>query len=624
MSMRSRAWFAEIALRFVAAGAVAGLLAGLVVHARRVLENAYLEQGLRHLAARTVAEGAWDWAVAGAVVALAFLAGAAVLWPAGRFWRGDWRWGAAEAVAATPVLAAYVSGGLYLNRAKLPGLFELPSIAANLGLTALALGGWWSLARLTRGFILDPPAWTARLPGAPALILPLCVGLAAAGSPLLAAPQRLERPGPNVLLILIDALRPDRLGLYGYERDTSPHLDALASESWVFTEAVAVAPWTKPSVASLFTSLYPTSHGIGTGGWIRSDGAGSASADVLHPELQTLAEILADGGYETVAFGKNPHLIPRFGFQQGFGRYELDLSGENWLSSMDVLPRFWRWLDESPDGFFAYLHFVDVHFPYLPPEPYARRWAGSPPELDYNTVEFMNWAQKRERDGPLELAQDVARHMSDSYDEEIRFLDDQIGTLLADLQERGLYEEMLVIVMSDHGEEFLEHGEIAHATSLYDVLLRIPLIVKFPCPGPYCGHRVVERQVEILDLMPTVLELVGLHPPSGIQGRSLLRPPGPDDRLVAVGAYGEFVSLRTAGFKYIASTGDDTQELYDLRADPGETHNLVSERPSVAASFQSRLQAWRDALPDTASRRPATVTIDEQTRKALEALGYGE
>jgi arylsulfatase A-like enzyme len=214
--------------------------------------------------------------------------------------------------------------------------------------------------------------------------------------------------------------------------------------------------------------------------------------------------------------------------------------------------------------------------------------------------------------------------MSDSYDEEIRFLDDQIGTLLADLRKRGLYEETLLIVISDHGEEFLEHGEIAHATSLYDVLLRIPLIVKFPCPGPHCGHRTVDRQVEILDLMPTVLELAGLPPPSGIQGRSLLHLPGPDDRTVAVGAYGEFVSLRTAGFKYIASPGDQTEELYDLRADPGETRNLISERPSVAASFRSRLQSWRDALPDATTLKRATATIDEQTRKALEALGYAQ
>ena len=155
MSMRSKAWCAEIAFRIVVAGAVAGLLAGLVVHTRWVFENAYLKQGLRHLAARTVAEGAWGWAAAGAVVALAFLAGAAVLWPAGRLWRGDWRRGAADAAAAAAVLAAYVSGGLYLNRAHLPGLFELPSIAANLGLTALALGVWWALARLARGLILD-------------------------------------------------------------------------------------------------------------------------------------------------------------------------------------------------------------------------------------------------------------------------------------------------------------------------------------------------------------------------------------------------------------------------------------------------------------------------------------
>jgi len=451
------------------------------------------------------------------------------------------------------------------------------------------------------------------------------VGVAATRAPQWAAPPRLEAPRQNILLILIDTLRPDRLGHYGYARPTSPNLDALAADSWVFREMVAPAPWTKPSVASLFTGLYPSHHGIGTAGWTEKEAGGSISADALHPEIQTLAELLAEGGYRTAAFGENHHLIPRFGFDQGFSRYELQLSGPNYLSSIDVLPRFHDWLDaDDGEGFFAYLHFVDVHFPYQPPEGYAGRWAGPAPDKDYNTVAFMDWAQKREREGPLELAPEIARHMSDTYDEEIRFLDAQIGALLDDLKQRGLYEDTLVIVTSDHGEEFMEHGEIAHATSLYDVLLKVPLLVKFPCPGPRCGGRIVDEQVELLDVMPTILEAAGLDVPAFVQGRSLLEPSNEAAERIAVGEYGEWVSLRSRQFKYILSHENGTRELYDLRADPGELHNLAGERPDVMAAFEIRLDAWRDELEKAPVRERLTVTVDEETQKALEALGYAQ
>jgi arylsulfatase A-like enzyme len=617
-------WLGALAIWCLTMGALAGLMGG-ALHAIRVLRaNDYLEQEMFHLAARVLAEQSWGGALLGSETALIGLVGFVAFWPLGRLWYRDWTKGATAAVSAVLILPAYVACGLHLNRHFLPGIFELPSIAANIGLTLLAGAIWWLTSRFLALRLARPPRWTRRLPGPVWTTAAVAAAMALTGAPLLATPPRLDPPRQNVLLIVIDTLRPDRLGHYGYTRDTSPHLDTLAAESWIFKQAVAPAPWTKPSVASLFTGLYPSHHGIGTAGWTHTDSAGSVSADALHPEIQTLAELLAEGGYRTAAFGENHHLIPRFGFDQGFQDYELHLSGPNYLSSIEVLPRFFDWLDDVSDGFFAYLHFVDVHFPYLPPAEYAGRWAGTMPGEDYNTVEFMDWAQKREREGPLELAPEVVQHMSDSYDEEIRFLDAQVGAMLEDLKERGLYEKSLVIVTSDHGEEFMEHGEIAHATSLYDVLLKIPLLVKFPCPGSRCGHRIIHTQVELLDLMPTILQAVGLDVPESLQGRSLLEFSDESEQRIAIGEYGEWVSLRTPRSKYILSHKDRSRELYDLDDDPAESRNLADERPDDVAAFQARLDMRRDELRDRPARERLTVTVDEETQRALEALGYAQ
>ncbi len=210
--------------------------------------------------------------------------------------------------------------------------------------------------------------------------------------------------------------------------------------------------------------------------------------------------------------------------------------------------------------------------------------------------------------------------MSDSYDEEVRFLDAQIGEMFRALKERGLYGETLIVFASDHGEEFLEKGEIAHGTSLYDVLLRVPLIIKFPCPGLHCSPRVVDDQVTLLDLMPTILQLVGLPVPRGVQGRNLI-----DESLAGTPAFselGDMIAMRTRDRKYILSMTDGSEELYALRSDPSETHNLATEFPEQAKEFNQSLRAWLEGVSPKRPSKRSKVTLDDETAERLRALGY--
>ena len=609
--------------RVVLAGLLAGAVVGWVDGLDRILENRYLSQGLSHLAARVLAAQVWAGAVAGVTFAAAGTGAVLVLWPAGWLFLGGRQRGLRGVALATVVAYFYARVGLWMNRDLLPGLFELPSVLANLGLTAVAAGVWWTVLRLTdrltRWPIPRPVRWTTGW--APAVLAVLLVAGSQAGRFL--APPELETPRPEILILLVDALRADRLGVYGYHRDTSPHIDALARDGWTFTQATAPASWTKPSIASLFTSLYPHQHGIGSGSWSRIGTRGEIRVDALDAQLLTLAEILANGGYRTIAVGHNHHLTEQLGFAQGFDTYIWGLKDdETFTSAPEMHRRFLGWLDRHAHGFFAYLHYIDVHWPYLPPPPFAGRFSGPAPDVNYNEHDFIDTAQAAARRGDLDLDRDVLAHMSDSYDEQIQFVDAEIGKLVAELKSRGIYDSSLIIFTADHGEEFLEHGQLAHATSLYDVLLRVPLIIKFPCPGPHCATRTIGEQVDLIDLLPTLVAQAGLDRPEGIEGRNLAGPlPEPSP---AYSERGEQVALRTVDHKYIYSLSSGAQELYELRSDPGEKTNTVREHPELARAYLEQLLEWvaRTSRPG-AGDRPGVV-LDEETLRKLRALGYVE
>jgi arylsulfatase A-like enzyme len=456
--------------------------------------------------------------------------------------------------------------------------------------------------------------------GANLLTLLLLAGCGTAELPDAAAPR------PNVILISIDALRADHLGLYGYGRPTSPNLDALTQEAVVFERAFNVAGFTLSVHMSMLTSLPPGVHGVQSPG-IR--GIASEDFKTLPPGRITLAEQLAEHGYRTAAFTDAPWVGARFGFDQGFDVYD-----EQGLRIHSILPRALRWLQENPrQPFFLFLHAYDVHsrterLPYDCPDGSNDLFtAGFEGDFDgcidgecaSNLLRRIN-AGDGGRDPSAVLKPDVVQYIVGLYDGCIHHVDNQIATLLDRLRAQGVYDNSLIVITSDHGEEFLDHGKFLHVQA-YDELARIPLIVKFP--QSRWGGRRIGQMVSVLDYMPTILDVLDIPANDQVQGMSLVPliergQPGRD--IVHLGP-----AVRTERWKYMARS----QELYDLAADPGETTDVSASHPEIAAEllrrhreFLRRDRELRGAFEKQADELGEMITLDEDTRAKLRSLGY--
>lgn len=632
-------------LGFIASGAVLGAAIGFAHGIRVVAENDYQQQSLTDLARWVLVDSASTGMQRGALWAFVVLAVVFITSPILRIALGDWRRALTGAALAIPVLALYLLVGWYVNRFYLPEALSAWSLSGNLLLVVLAIALWYALLRLTErrqigARLAKSMTWARPLP----LLAIVLAAFAVQSSRVIARPQA-GRQDAHVLLIVIDALRPDRLGVYGYGRDTSPHLDALAGEGWRYLNAVSTAPWTKPSIASLFTGLYPRSHGIASASWNLRDDQGVATVAALPRSSRTLPEILANAGYRTGAFGRNHHLVTELGFDQGFDVHEMALEcgalrsaarrlglgianrlasseGEQCRTATRINERFLEWLPDGDNRFFAYLHHIDVHWPYDAPKPYTERFGRRRSTMDFNSQDFYaTFGPEREADSaPPQLDPAVLQDMSDAYDEGIRFVDDQIGALFAELKRRDLYDRTLIIVTADHGEQFLEHGEIGHGTSLHDVLLHVPLIIKFPCPGEYCEARTIEEQVQLVDLTPTILDVVGIEVAPAMAGRSLVRPLEGDRVLFAEN--GEQAAVRTNQFKFIYDLEDSRAELYALHSDPGEQRNLAASDPELTLALRDRLFQWIEETDQNAAAPREEVAADGKMLERLKALGY--
>jgi len=320
---------------------------------------------------------------------------------------------------------------------------------------------------------------------------------------------------PSVLVILVDALRPDHLGSYGYPRPTSPSLDAFATGALRFTNAYSASSWTKPAVPSLFTSLYPSQHGVFEG---HAHGGSGLESDVLPEEAWTMAEAFAACGYSTAAFVNNAHLDARLGFAQGFERYE-----QRAADAPQLIARLLEWIDgEARDRpFLAYLHLLDVHWPYEPSAEGLRLVGASaadraPAGDERLLLEAVSAGVRRPTQ--VEVERLIRR-----YDGEIRDVDAALGQLLEVLDRRGLASHTAVVVLADHGETFLEHDRLGHGADLYEESLRIPLLLRLPAGMSRTGT--TGRFASIVDVMPTLLDVAGCAATSAIEGRSLLAPP---------------------------------------------------------------------------------------------------
>ena len=398
---------------------------------------------------------------------------------------------------------------------------------------------------------------------------------------------RTPRPGDlNLIVLTLDTLRADRLGCYGSPDGATPNLDALAREGIVFENATSTVPLTLPSHSTIFTGLNPPRHGVRDNGGF-----------FLGEDATTMAERLRAAGFETGAFVAAWVLDSKWGLAQGFDHYSdhFDLSKHKTLSLGSVQKRgdevvndALGWLEGVKDArFFAWIHLYDPHTPYTPPEPYASRYPRRP------------------------------------YVGEVAYTDEQVGRVLQWLRDRGLDERTLVVVVADHGESLGEHGEQTHAYFVYDSSMHVPLIVR----TPWGDRGRVAGQVTTADILPTVLDLVGLPPEQGIDGRSLALAVTRPQAEVSHTAYLETYfpryhfgwqhlrAARDGRYKYIDAP---EPELYDLAADPGETKNIYKSHGARGEP----LRLWLEEIGSQSAAVPERRELDPEALQRLAALGY--
>ncbi|MCC6409983.1 MAG: sulfatase [Planctomycetes bacterium] len=435
-------------------------------------------------------------------------------------------------------------------------------------------------------------------------------------------------PRPNVLFVSIDTLRADRLGCYGYERPTSPAIDAFAAEGVLFEQCFAHHGATWPSLSSIMTGKHPLVHGV------RKNG------DMLVPTQRTLAEELLARGYQTAAFLTNMIEAPNRGFETKYVPPLPLVSDVQWdrLATDEAV----RWLTTraDPRPFFAWVHLMQPHKPYHPPPKLAKVFEPDlqgPWRIDDEMLDQITLSD-------AELAPQDLAHIQAQYDAQIVSVDALVKELLDALAKSGQAENTLVVFFSDHGEELYDHRKyFFHSCSLYDGVLRIALALRMP--GRIPAGRRVSKQVSQIDLTATVYELCDVPPPAGLQGQSLVPLFTDDDAPhpeLFVGEYGELGepalwTVRDGRWKYIHNPHDvrpnnppfsskasggfryEARELYDTHADPREQTNVAAEHPDVVARLEKELEAWlaaNEALRGTAGE------MDAATRERMKQLGY--
>lgn len=453
------------------------------------------------------------------------------------------------------------------------------------------------------------------------------------GSPMLTF-QDFARPDPgyNLILVSIDTLRSDHLGCYGYPRPVSPHLDRYAEENMRCANMYSQAPYTLPSHASLFTSLYPSSHGV------------QSSEHRLSRNTDLLAEILAGQGLATAAFTGGGLVSHRFGFNRGFDIYcEVDPLGDRFFEglaptanrlgdgSAGSFSMALDWIRAERDRpFFLFLHTFMVH-DFLPPAEWVELFnAGCQSKLRPGLE-----AKEAKNEALLEnsaLSETDLTYFINMYDATIRATDQMMGELFAHLQELGLEKRTVVVITSDHGEEFKEHGQFGHTRSVYEELIRIPLIMKVP--GVAGGH-VIDTALNQVDIVPTLLEIMGFVHSGTIQGRSfvgLFSGEDEQDRPVYAEVDVKKLSRRAClimdGWKYIEGSTEEVLscpapadvQLFRLNDDPCEKSDLSKGQAAVRQDLKKVMQRFRQDLGHTRQALGVDETSSELSPELLEVL----
>ena len=452
----------------------------------------------------------------------------------------------------------------------------------------------------------------------PATGLVLAIGLTLAALALACTRAEDKARGKLALLISLDTLRADHLGLYGYARGTSPNLDALAGDAVVFDEAQSTSPWTLPAHGALLTGRYPSRLGL------------RSTASRLPPEAPTLAELLQRSGWRTAAFVNSRFVSERHGFDRGFDHFEyLPESYHQIGAAAELLEHSLEVIAARRDQpLFVFLHLYDVHSDYRARHvhqqglvgPYQGKAAGFTSQL---------LAVARD-DATLEPA-DLA-HVVDLYDAQIRELDANLGRFFEALRKLGEFEDALIAVVADHGDEFLEHGGVLHGRSHYREVIRVPLIIRNP---DWPRARRVTVPVSTIDIVPTLLRALGVPPPAALEGRDLSTlalgsngdNPTPEsssgrilysEAVLDASRRGEKSAARQGRYTLHWNQANGSHQLYDLQSDPGELVDLAQREPERAAQLLAALQRFTAGSRATSELRELTG----RERNELRQLGY--
>ncbi|MCU0663411.1 MAG: sulfatase-like hydrolase/transferase [Myxococcota bacterium] len=434
--------------------------------------------------------------------------------------------------------------------------------------------------------------------------------------PAVTAPAVASDSSP-VVLFSIDTLRADHVSAYGYPRPTTPNLDALAKESVLFEECIAQAPSTLPSHASLFTSLIVSHHG-----------ALFSRRHKLSDSATTMAELLSTEGFVTAGFHDGGQMDASFGLGQGFDTYEMVRQPATGSEFWRTVARAKRFLDErTKERFFLFLHTYGVHHPYCAEAEFSDLFIDGyqgplPRCLTKNLLLAINNEKL-----PIDTAD--ARHITNMYDAGIRSVDASLGSLLAHLRKLGVYESSLIIVTSDHGEELGERGRYGwHSHALFDEQIKVPWIVKLP-DAQLAGTRVAS-QVRSIDILPTLLEILGAATPSHLEGRSALGLAHGE-----IEAHGRLAVserdvteavlpavIRGLLWKYENRSQESRTLLYDLGIDPGETTDVLSSYPQIAGELKAALEVQIKGQQAPLQASAVKEDWPESLTKQLRSLGY--
>jgi arylsulfatase A-like enzyme len=446
-----------------------------------------------------------------------------------------------------------------------------------------------------------------------------------------------SKPRRNVLLISLDSLRADHVGAYGYKRDTSPSFDRFARDGVLFRNAISTSSWTLPTHLTMFTGRSQVSHGV------------VVDTLVLSTAIPTLGQIFKEAGYSTAGFVSGPYVGGHYGYARGMDTYT-DFSA-SWgkgaearsaILSPTINEKALEWLGQNAGApgqkdkapFFLFLHYFDIHYDFVPPAPYDTMF-----DPDYTGTMDGKFFIERDDVHPKMDPRDLD-HIRALYDGEIRFTDEHVGRILDKLKALGVYDDTVILITSDHGDEFFEHGNKGHHRTVYDEVLRIPFALRLP-GGGHAG-KIIDEQVSLLDVFPTLLDAAGFRLPSDVEGESLaawLR----GQRSTREAIYSDFydkrgfnlqVARRTQADKTIQHFNRITHpkrgsvEYYDLARDPAENDNRADEGLPQTASAIEAMTTWLELRwrahrhTEMATAGVDSIEIDAETQERLKALGY--